>query len=109
MAFALTTFSAACGGDDGNLPTIDCNAVTPPSFANVAVLDTCTACHSSALSGGARFGAPAGINYDTYAAAVASADDGVSEVYGGTMPPGGSVPEADKQDFYAWALCGTPQ
>lgn len=107
MALTLSSLTAACGGDD--MPAVDCAAVTPPTFANVALFNSCVGCHSAALSGNERFGAPGDVNYDTYAAAVANADHGVHEVESGSMPPVGSVSEADKQDFYAWAMCGTPQ
>jgi uncharacterized membrane protein len=105
---AALMFTPACGGGD-DLPDIDCAAVTPPAFADVAALDSCTICHSSTLQGPSRSGAPAGVDYDTYAAAMANAEEGVEEVYADRMPPVGSLNEQDKQDFYAWALCGTPQ
>lgn len=102
---------AACGGEEHALPEVDCNAVTVPTYAQLTILESCTACHSSALQDGARLGAPVGVDYDTYDLAVEHGEHGVGEVYAGKMPPPGigNVTEQDKQDFYAWALCGTPQ
>lgn len=109
---ALALGTAACdgGGHVHELPEIDCAAVTPPTFANVNLLANCTNCHTSTFTGADRFGAPAGVNYDTYEVAVDNAEHGAAAVYTGFMPPpGGDVTEQDKQDFYAWALCGQPQ
>ena len=99
LVTAALMFTPACGGDDdANLPDIDCATVTVPAFADVAAFNTCIGCHSSTLEGASRFGAPVGVDYDNYAAAAANAEEGVAEVYAGTMPPVGSVAEQDKQD-----------
>jgi uncharacterized membrane protein len=100
----------ACGGDD-NLPIVDCDAVTVPTYAQLTILDTCTGCHASVLEGNERGGAPLGVDFDTYELAAEHAEHGVAEVYEGAMPPPGigeTTPQ-QRQDFYAWALCGTPQ
>ena len=101
--FAL--LAAACGED---LPDVDCDTADPRPFAEVTLLVGCTGCHATTLGEGSRNGAPLGIDYDTYEAAVASAKVGVESVYAGRMPPVGA-PEPDKEIFYAWALCGQPQ
>jgi uncharacterized membrane protein len=115
VSLAVAASSAAilsgCSSDDssGNLPMVEC--VNVPSYSQVTMLTTtCTTCHSSTLSGAARTGAPPTINFDTYAGAVASADEAAFAVYRGTMPPSGasSIPEADKEKLYVWAQCGTP-
>ncbi len=106
IAFAL--FFAACDGDH-DLPEVDCDTAQIPSYADLNIIDTCVTCHSSQLTGTDRFNAPVGIDYDTYDDAVANAEHGVGEVFEGKMPPVGTVPEADKEAFYAWGLCGTPQ
>ncbi len=110
-AFAL----AACEGDghdDGGhgheLPEVDCDASTPQSYSELEIVSACTGCHSSQLTGAARQSAPAGVDYDTYDAAKANAEHGAEAVNGGSMPPGGGVSEEAKQEFYIWALCGTP-
>jgi hypothetical protein len=115
LALGLLTGGAAlaagCGGEDSSLPTVDCKAQAIPTFANVKLLsDTCSGCHASTLTGADRSGAPATINFDKYDDAKAHAEGAVSEVYGGSMPPGGGeLPADQKQELYLWALCGTPQ
>jgi len=115
LALPMALF-VGCGteGDDdtpsGDEPVVDCTG-TVPTYSEVTMWPACTSCHSSALSGGDRGGAPPGINYDTYAGAKANAALGVSEVYEGAMPyPDGSgVTDEQKTAFYTWAKCGTPE
>lgn len=103
---ASLSLAAGCGG----LPEVDCATVTVPKYSEVTILNSCNACHSSALSGEARQDAPDSVNFDTYEAAVKDAEDAVSEVYGGSMPPEGyQVTEEQRQALYAWGLCGTPK
>jgi uncharacterized membrane protein len=120
LLFALlvagASFAAAsCSSDDDEdaLPTVDCATATVPTFANVSAFSTvCTACHDSAKTGTSRENAPVDINFDMYTAAKAHAQKAVSEVFNGAMPPNndnGTLTEAQKQDLYAWGLCGTPQ
>lgn len=102
IALALGTF--ACGSD---LPDVDCSGDVP-KFADVTALTKCSTCHSSKVSGSARQGATANINFDTESAARAQAEDAASEVNGGDMPPSGSgiTLSADEKDaLYKWALC----
>jgi uncharacterized membrane protein len=100
----------ACGGEDEGGPNVDCGSVTVPKFAEVTAFAKCTTCHSAALTGTARVGAPAGINYDNYADAKANATKGMDEVYEGSMPLAGSpaLTEAEKTQIYNWASCDTP-
>lgn len=105
----------ACGGDDGHehgheheLPEIECPD-TVPSFSMVTAFQKCVPCHDSMKTGAARANAPEGYNYDNYEDAVAEAEHAAHAVYEGTMPPGGSLTEEEKQVLYQWALCGTPQ
>lgn len=126
LAAVLSITLAACsddGGDDGGadagngvdapvdptLPEVDC--VTVPTYTEMTVIFYCTGCHSSNNMGGARNGATPGVDYDNYADAVISAERGVRRIYAGTMPPGGNdhIPQEDKDGFYNWALCGTPE
>lgn len=112
---ALSVFAAlsvaastlvACGDD---LPAVDCTTPAVPKYSELAIINACTTCHDSQKSGAARLEAPTDINYDTYEAAKAGAEEGVSEVFGGTMPPGGGeLSEELKTQFYRWGLCGTP-
>jgi uncharacterized membrane protein len=100
-----------CGGeDDEEMPEVDCSTGVP-GFAE-APFDKCTACHSTTLSGAARNSAPSNINFDNHDSAATSAAQAVDAVQKGAMPPAGSglnLSDAEKQDLYRWALCGTPQ
>jgi uncharacterized membrane protein len=96
-----------------DLPTADCSADAGavPTYSAVTAFTTCTACHSSKLTGSARNDAPSDINFDTYDAAKTSAQDAASEVNMGTMPPSDSkltISTDEKDSLYRWALCGTP-
>jgi mono/diheme cytochrome c family protein len=97
---------AACTGSD--LPQTDCSG-TIPTYSQVSLINTCVGCHSSQLTGGARAGAPASVNYDTYAAAVDNATNGAAAVDSGRMPIGAAPSAQQRDDFIQWALCGTPQ
>jgi len=109
--FALTTLLACTSsGANGDLQlpdNVDCNGA-PPTFGEVTAFTKCTTCHSSSKSGAQRANAPAGVNFDTEAAANAKAEEAASEVNKGDMPPrasGVTLTDAEKQQLYAWALC----
>ena len=69
----------------------------------------CIGCHSSQVSGAARNGAPLSVNFDSYEAASANAGAANSRIQAGSMPPGGSVPAADRIVFQLWLSEGVPQ
>jgi uncharacterized membrane protein len=100
----------ACGPD---LPEVDCTAPVP-TYAEVTIFTNgkCNLCHASTVTGANRMNAPSDVNYDTYAAAQARAEDAVAEVFAGEMPPAGfeaiAPTEAEKQVLYRWGLCGAP-
>lgn len=70
------------------------------------VLDpVCLNCHSSDLTGGARNGALATVNFDTYTLAAVNADRGNTRAQAGTMPPasfGSQLTDAQKATFQSW-------
>lgn len=106
VAVALGVLGA-CGGDDEELPTVDCTG-TVPKYDDVAAFDKCVTCHSSELSGSARKDAPADVNFDTESAARKNAEKAAEEVNGGAMPPPSSgikLTNEEKDDLYKWALC----
>lgn len=107
-AVAVPLLLIGCGED---VPAIDCDTTDVPAYAEVSIWPSCTNCHASTLTGADRMGAPEGVDYDTYEAAVANADAAVEEVAEGKMPyPDGSgVSEEEKQSLYAWVECGTPE
>ncbi|MCA9691104.1 MAG: hypothetical protein R3A51_15955 [Nannocystaceae bacterium] len=114
IAIALSaTFAGglACdseGGEQDELPTVDCNSVEVPSFAEMTVWNNCVGCHSSQLSGAARQDAPSEFNYDSHEAAMFDPFETAEVVLEGEMPPTGELSQADKDLINIWAQCGTP-
>jgi cytochrome c5 len=112
LSLALSSSVFACGAkDEGeSLPEIDCAKVTVPTFAEVNAFKTnCVICHGKNLTGPARQEAPAEWNFDDYESASSEPEEVVAEVYEGAMPPPASnlkLSDADKQQVYAWGLCG---
>jgi uncharacterized membrane protein len=106
-------FAAACKSDSEDVPQVNCNEGTVPTYAEVKAggLTKCTSCHASTATGAARVDAPADVNFDTYAAAKAEAKQAAIEVNAGAMPPSGlpALSAAEKDALYKWALCGTPE
>jgi hypothetical protein len=102
--------SAAIEPVDAGVP-VDCSGELP-AFGEVAIFSVCVGCHGTAVTGDARREAPPSVNFDDYASASANAVRGAQYVFNGVMPPrnsGITVNEADKQQFYRWALCGMPE
>lgn len=64
--------------------------------------DRCTSCHATSRTGASRNGAPAGVDFDTYAVTVQSADRGNVRVQAGSMPPGAPIPAGEKAVFQSW-------
>lgn len=112
----LVAALTACGSDDEgeeeSLPEVDCSGAIPTFDQVTAFSEACTNCHSTSLSGADRHGAPTDINWDDYDSAKANAEHGAEEVFEGEMPPEGSgetITDAQKEQLYLWALCGTPE
>jgi hypothetical protein len=115
-SLCLVAALAACGSEDEDeegdaLPEVDCSGEVPTFDEVSAFSDVCTDCHSTELSGAARNGAPSSINWDDYDSARANAEHGAEEVFEGEMPPegAGELTNAQKEQLYQWALCGTPE
>ncbi len=96
--------SPGCGDDTA---TTDCS--NAPTFSEVTLFQSCTGCHATTLEGADRNGAPAGIDFDTYAAASQNAEHGLDEVEEGAMPPSGSVSDEEIQGLKDWINCGMPE
>jgi uncharacterized membrane protein len=93
-------------------PTADCAAGPIPTFGEVAIFRHCILCHGTAVMGAARYDAPPNVNFDDYASAVLAAERAALYVFHRVMPPSNSgitVTDAEKEQLYLWALCGTPQ
>jgi uncharacterized membrane protein len=95
-----------------NRPSADCEDRDIPAFVDVQAFERCLGCHATALTGDARNEAPPGVNFDDYDSAAAMAERAAQYVFLDIMPPpaaGIRMSEAEKQQLYRWALCGTPE
>jgi len=93
-------------------PSADCDSGPIPTFDEVEILRHCVGCHATTLTGEARKDAPPNVNFDEYDSAVLMAERGALYVFHDVMPPpaaGITVTQAEKDQFYLWALCGTPR
>jgi hypothetical protein len=89
------------------LEPIDCS-VQPPGYAQVAAFNTCVMCHAASRAAAARHSAPPSVNFDSEAAALNYANEAVTMVMAGAMPPrasGLTLTNAEKQQLYTWAMC----
>ena len=122
LAVGLTAIGIACGNDDGELgePT---GATCPPdstltyeTFGRDFMSQYCTTCHSSALVGAARNGAPSDHDFDTLEAIRDVGADHIDRAAGAGpdyvntfMPPSGQEPrpsEAERRLLGEWLACG---
>jgi len=127
----LAALGCSSGNKEGDpattqLPDVNCATETVPTYSQVTLFqNNCVKCHSSTKKGAARMGegtmlsddqAPDDVNFDTYAAAKASALKAADELYEdarGAMPPEESglpvASDTEKKQVLVWAKCGTPQ
>ncbi len=105
---------AACAGETPSAPAhptaVDAGTCSDYLTVGAPTLTTwCTACHSSALAGTVRNGAPDGVDLDTLAGARTWADRVRARALDARdMPYGGGIPEAERARFEAWLDCGLP-
>jgi uncharacterized membrane protein len=101
----------AAEGHEHTAPEVDCATVTAPSFSEMSAWSKCTNCHSSTLTEAARNAAPVGVDFDTFASARSSAEHAMEEVYTDRMPLPGhpALTDAERDQIYNWASCGTPE
>lgn len=93
--------------------SLDCPTgtnLTWQNFGQQYLRRYCSGCHSAALSGSARHGAPDGMNFDFASDALAFRVDMVLHAAndGAKMPPGVSVPREERSLFREWLKCGAP-
>jgi len=94
--------SDAAGNDRTPPSCVDYGQVMKPIIDN-----RCTGCHASTRTGTARNGAPAGVDFDTYAGAMVNIAHATYHVIGGQMPPGGGLPENERALWVQWVEQGT--
>lgn len=112
VVLPLATFlmTAGCGSKDNPGDAIaPAGACTTHAGATVTyttdiapiMTQNCTSCHGASL-------ARAGIQLHTCATAANNASAAIDAIDGGSMPPGGSVPQADRDKLAAWIAAGQP-
>jgi uncharacterized membrane protein len=126
-AFTLLALAgaASCGSSDtpagageaGKASGATCpsgNTLTYDSFGRNFMQTYCTRCHSTALTGAARQGAPDDHNFDTLAGILDMPDHIDHEAAAGpaavntAMPPDGAKPSAaERQQLGQWLACET--
>lgn len=109
-----------CNGDEpsdrppapetGDSGVVACDDLSWDNTGQPFVSTWCTACHSSQLAEGERFGAPVGLDLDTYAGVLAHASLVESSALGdeARMPPVGGGTADEKARFGEWLACGLP-
>lgn len=125
FAASLLTFTMGHGGGCGSEEPVlgpSTGASCPPdsqltyaSFGQPFMEQYCTRCHSSALAGEARMGAPAFHDFDTQLG-IQQVADHVDQAAGAgpnatneSMPPDGASPTlAERQQLAEWIACGAP-
>lgn len=98
-------------GCAGEADTASCDREPPlsyDSFGQSFMGKNCTGCHSSLLPSSHREGAPAGVDFDTYAGVLEWADriEARSVGEGASMPPGGGPTEDERVLLAEWLECG---
>src|SRR5207249_9533182 len=78
-------------------------------FASRFFADNCLQCHSRAVDGPDRNGAPLDLNYDDYAAVAKDAARIADSVRKGLMPPGVWLPPSEIEELVKWIACGAPE
>jgi uncharacterized membrane protein len=124
LALVLVTLSSCdgdepdgeAGGPSGAICPADSN-LTYTTFGQAFMEEYCTRCHSSALSGAARNGAPSDHDFDTLGAIRSTAAEHIDEQAAAgparvntLMPPSGEPrpSEAERRQLGEWLACRTP-
>jgi hypothetical protein len=76
------------------------------TFGQGFVSNYCLSCHSAAVTGPDRNGAPEGVDFDEYPAVKALGARIVERALKAQMPPGGGVGPGDLDSLSQWAACG---
>jgi len=103
----LAVLSSGCADELGS-----CDETTVmPAEADRVLGAKCLGCHSSLLTGDARAGAPAGLDFDSEGGRSKWADEMWAEIEAGRMPPpspagSGELSSAEKDAMRGWLACG---
>jgi hypothetical protein len=108
----LALLCVSCGGetppDESPLGECPPNSQNQQTFGASILYTTCTGCHSQALEGEAREGAPVGKDYDTPELVRPQAEEILEWVLSGTMPPPDGLNELQMEYVRIYLACGAP-
>ena len=90
----------------GPVDAAGAGAVTYTVDIQPILVQNCTSCHSTELSGNGRNGAPSGINFNAYEMTIASAQQANARIQAGSMPPNGGIPLNQRNLFQSWIESG---
>ena len=84
---------------------------TYENTGEIFMLNWCTSCHHSELTGDSRGGATDGVNLNGFENVAAFLDriDAVALSDSPTMPPSGGPTEAELDRMREWLTCGAPE
>jgi uncharacterized membrane protein len=112
----FAVLAAAAAGCEGGGPIDTC--AMAPTFTNdirpTIIEVKCIGCHSAALQGSARNGAPDGLDFDTYESTEPNIRAFADSISSGREPPMGLTPPlattAEERDLVIdWRTCGYPR
>lgn len=100
--------SGGSEGSDGLEPAPD--GLTFDTFADGFLRNWCRGCHSSALQGPSRYGAPEGVDFNTHEDALLWRERILARATGedATMPPVGGPNEEQRALLHEWLQAGAP-
>jgi mono/diheme cytochrome c family protein len=102
IALAACGEKADPGGPGDDDIDVDGGEVTYAEDIKPMLDSNCISCHAAALNGADRNGAPLGVDFDTYTAAVDSGEQANTRIKAGTMPPSGPLSGEEMSLFQAW-------
>lgn len=102
---AAALLCVACGGES---PLGECppNSQNQQAFGSSILYTTCTGCHSQALEGVDRQGAPVGKDYDTPEMVRPQSEEIYEWVLSGTMPPPNGLNDLQMEYVRIYLACG---
>jgi len=94
--------------DSGTEPVVACTDLDYETFGRSFLTRWCTSCHAAGLADGQRYGAPLGMDFDTYQGFLQHQQRALSATTSRSMPPGATVPTEEVAAFEEWVGCGSP-
>ena len=110
-ASLLLLLLVACDEEEATNDTAtaldECSPLTWENFGEGYLRSWCTGCHHTELTGDARQGAPAGVDFDDREAVLRQGERIIARASGEapTMPPVGGSTDAERERLALWLRC----